>query len=70
MLERALGKLTSGQWILTVTSGFTVSYCVVTATEVPEWAQMLFSMVFALYFTRKREPETVNEKTTTTTTST
>lgn len=70
MLDRALTKITSGQWLLTVSSAITVSYCVMTNKEVPDWAQMLFSTVYALYFTRKREPETANEKPTTTPVST
>lgn len=53
-MNRLLNKLTSGQWLLTVLSGFTVSYCVMYQLDVPEWAQVLFASVFTLYFKRDR----------------
>ena len=55
-MNRLLNKLTSGQWLLTVMSGVTVSYCVMYQLDVPEWAQILFASVFTLYFKRDRAP--------------
>lgn len=56
-MNRLFNKLTSGQWLLTVSSGFTFAWCVAHQIEVPEWAQVLFASVFTLYFKRDRQPE-------------
>lgn len=59
MITRIITKLTSGQFILTVLSGVTVSWCVINTIDIPEWAQTTFAMVFTLYFKRERDNEQV-----------
>ena len=55
MMEKILAKLTSGRFWLTLVSGITFAYATYARILPDEVVATLLTMVFTLYFTRKRD---------------
>lgn len=57
MLERALTKITSGQWLLTVSGAFVFAWMACHGDLPSEAVTALLGMIFTSYFRRERSAE-------------
>lgn len=55
IIERVVSKLTSGQWILTVSCAFVFAWCSVEGIIETQAITAILSSVFVAYFNRDRQ---------------
>jgi len=54
VINRIVSKLTSGQWLLTMSAAFVFAWCAVNAILDKETISTLLGVIFTFYFSRQR----------------